>query len=184
VTRLGYFLVTTLAAEIFALLFLLVAFLQPQPRLLWNASASAPIGLYRVHPGVSPMVGQFAAIRPPSATSRLMAARHYLPEGAPLLKRIAATAGAHICRTGLSVTIDGRHAAIARARDRRGRLLPTWRGCRTLRTGEMFLLNASPDSFDSRYFGPVPARSLIGAAIPILTRETATTPLRWHRRSS
>ncbi|GLI98012.1 S26 family signal peptidase [Sphingobium sp. BS19] len=179
-TSLGYCLATTLAAAVFSLLFLLVVTFQPQPRLLWNASASAPIGLYRIHPGASPTPGRFAAIMPPPAISRLMAKRHYLAEGTPLLKKIAATAGARVCRTGLTITINGRQAAIARVQDQRGRALPIWCGCRTLQSGEMFLLNAAPDSFDGRYFGPVSARSLIGMATPILTRETANAPLRWH----
>src|SRR3546814_1910708 len=41
---------------------------------------------------------------------------------------------------------------IARARDRAGRPLPAWFGCRKLRSGELFTMNpAAPDSFDGRY---------------------------------
>lgn len=183
-TRLGYVLATLIAAELFILLFLAIGYAQPHPRLLWNASASAPIGLYRVRPGVSPRLGQFAAILPPPAISRYMARRRYLPAGTPLLKRIAAMAGARICRNGSIITVGSRPAAIARTHDRQGRGLPQWHGCRTLGRDEMFLLNAAPDSFDGRYFGPVPASSLIGAADPLLTRQTADAPLRWQRPAS
>lgn len=183
-TRLGYTLVTLLAAALFVFLFVAIGYLRPHPRLLWNASASAPTGLYHVHPGTSPRVGQFAVILPPPAISRFMAARHYLPEGTPLLKRIAATAGARICRNGLAITIDDRLAAVAQDRDRQGRALPHWQGCRTLQRNELFLLNAATDSFDGRYFGPIPTRTVIGSATPILTRETADTPLRWQHTAS
>jgi type IV secretory pathway protease TraF len=61
----------------------------PAPRLLWNASASAPIGLYRVEPDRC----RIAAIGPSHgcrANVRLLAAsRHYLPTGVPLVKRVA-----------------------------------------------------------------------------------------------
>ena len=36
-----------------------------------------------------------------------MAARGYVPRGVPLLKPVAAVAGARVCRSGLAVTIDG-----------------------------------------------------------------------------
>ena len=52
--------------------------------------------------------------------------------------------------------------------DRLGRPLPSWPQCRQLRPGELFLLSATnPASFDSRYFGPVSASAVIGAAHPI-----------------
>ena len=62
-----------------------------------------------------------------------------------------------------------------------GRPLPAWRGCRTLRRGDIFLLNPSaPDSFDGRYFGALPASALLGRATPILTRDAPDKPLRWR----
>jgi hypothetical protein len=33
----------------------------PSPRLVWNASASAPVGLYRVSPGTVPEAGKMVA---------------------------------------------------------------------------------------------------------------------------
>lgn len=157
----------------------LVAAILPLPKLLlWNASASAPIGLYRINPFARPAVGDMVAVAPPPALARFMAERHYLPVGVPLLKHVAAHPGALICRRDAAVTIDGRTVAVARASDSHGRPLPVWRGCRVLRADELFLLNAALDSLDGRYFGPVPASGLIGRATPILTRDTAQAPLR------
>lgn len=159
----------------------LVAAVLPLPTLLlWNASASAPIGLYRVNPLARPAVGDIVAFAPPPALARFMAQRHYLPLGVPLLKHVAARGGSLICRRGGTVTIDGRIIAVARASDSRSRPLPAWRGCRVLKLDELFLLNPAPDSFDSRYFGPVPASGLIGRAAPILTRGTPDAWLRWR----
>ena len=161
--------------------FTLVAAVLPLPKLLiWNASASAPIGLYRINPFARPAVGDMVAVAPPPALARFMAERHYLPVGVPLLKHVAARPGALICRGDGAVTIDGRTVAIAHPTDSQGRPLPAWRGCRVLRTNELFLLNAAPDSLDGRYFGPIPASGLIGRATPILTRDTPNAPLRWR----
>lgn len=153
----------------------------PMPKLLlWNASASAPVGLYVINPLREPAVGDMVAITPPPALGRIMAQRHYLPVGVPLLKHVAARPGALICRRDATVTIDGRRAATAKSADSHGRPLPVWRGCHVLRDGELLLLNAAPDSFDGRYFGAVPATGLLGRATPILTRDMPNAPLRWR----
>jgi len=171
---------TAATASLFGALFLAVAWAKPAPRLLWNASASVPIGLYRIDADAAPRVGDLVAIDPPPALAGLLAARGYLPRGLPLLKRVAALPGALVCRSGTFVTVDGIGAARALARDRANRPLPVWTGCRTVSRGEFFLLNAAPDSLDGRYFGPLPSAGLIGTAHPLLTRSTASTPLRWR----
>src|SRR3546814_11125337 len=79
----------------------------------------------------------------------MMRERGYLPDRMPLLKRIAAVSGQRVCRFAHGVTIDGMLVGIARARDRAGRPLPAWFGCRTLRSGALFTMNPpAPDSFD------------------------------------
>lgn len=180
-TRFGYVIATTIAAELFTGLFVAVALIGPAPRFLWNASASAPIGLYRLHPSRTPAVGDLVAATPPPGLARWMAERHYLPVGVPLLKHVAAKPGQRVCRNGGAISIDGRPIARARARDSRNRPLPVWSGCRTLKSGELLLLNpAVPDSLDGRYFGPLPAAAVIGRAVPILTRDAPNAPLRWR----
>ncbi|MBX3565922.1 MULTISPECIES: S26 family signal peptidase [unclassified Sphingomonas] len=144
------------------------AFLKPIPRLVWNASASVPVGLYAARPAGSVKRGDLVAAQAPAPIAQLMAARGYLPLRVPMLKHVLGVAGQTVCRTGLVVTIDGTRVSEARTHDRMGRLLPSWSGCRTLRSGEVFLLNpASPDSFDGRYFGPVPARGIVAVLAPL-----------------
>ncbi len=180
-TRFGYVIITVLAAELFAALFVAVAIIDPRPRLLWNASASAPLGLYRIAQDHRPPVGALVAATPPVLLGRWMAGRGYLPGGLPLLKYVAARAGQQVCRRGAVVRIDGRQAALALSADRMGRPLPVWRGCRVLKSGEIFLLNRTvPDSLDGRYFGPLPTSVLLGRAIPILTRKTPKASLTWQ----
>jgi type IV secretory pathway protease TraF len=60
----------------------------------------------------------------------------------------------------------------AKARDGRGRPLPTWQGCRVVSADELFLMNCqSQDSLDGRYFGVLPQSSVIGKALPVWTGE-------------
>lgn len=153
----------------------------PSPRLIWNASASAPIGLYSVSPIDRPTVGQLVAISPPPHWARWMAGRHYLPLGIPLLKHVAALPGQLVCRTGRAVSVDAEVIAFALSRDRLVRSLPDWQGCHQLRHDEIFAVNAAvPDSFDGRYFGPLPARSVIGAVSPIYTQAAPGRPFIWR----
>jgi len=142
------------------------------PLLIWNASASVPVGLYRVQPPRHLDVTDLVVVRPPDALAGFLAEGGYLPRGVPLLKRIAALLGQQVCRTGIAVTVDGVPFGEALTQDRRGRALPVWQGCSTLADDQVFLLNPErPDSLDGRYFGPVPRDSIVGKALPIWTEE-------------
>ena len=138
-----------------------------RPRLIWNATASAPIGLYAVEPDSRPKVGELVAVRPNPTLARWMVDRGYIGRNVPLVKRVAAAAGAHVCRSGPHVSIDGRVGATALIRDHRGRELPAWSGCQTLGPGQLFVLNAAPASLDGRYFGQTPITAVVGRAVPI-----------------
>lgn len=179
-SRAFYRRATLSAAAGFAIAFAAIAAIEPRARLLWNSSASAPVGLYRVHVGARPRRGIFVAVMPPPELCAFMVRRRYLGENTPLIKRVAATTGARVCRAGAIISINGVARAAALAQDREGRALPGWSGCRTLERGELFLLNAPADSFDSRYFGPLSDQTMIGTVTPILTRAAPDAPWRWH----
>ncbi|MGC6331143.1 S26 family signal peptidase [Rhizorhabdus sp. FW153] len=145
--------------------------LPPLPRLVWNSSASAPIGLYAVSPGAALKRGDMVIAWPPSDARHLAASRRYLPSNVPLVKRIAGIAGDTICAVDRAVTVNGRPVAIRRAADAVGRPLPAWQGCIRLGPGMVFLLMAkTPDSFDGRYFGATLAQDVIGKATPLWLR--------------
>ncbi|MEA2908225.1 MAG: hypothetical protein QOJ15_306 [Bradyrhizobium sp.] len=81
----------TLTITFLAVLFVgMTSLLQPVPKLIWNASASVPIGLYSVTPTSVHHVGDLVVVRPPEALAAFLAARGYLAKGVPLLKHIAA----------------------------------------------------------------------------------------------
>lgn len=137
---------------------------------MWNATASAPVGLYRVEPAASLRRGGFVLAWLPDAARRLAAERDYLPADVPLVKRIAALAGDTVCCEQARVTINGIAVATALRADNWGRSLPHWSGCRTLGQYEVFLLMPDvPDSFDGRYFGPIKTDAIIGKLVPLWT---------------
>ncbi len=169
-TRRGWLFTTYFAA----LASLATTGMQPAPRLLWNATASVPIGLYRLQPVPAPHVGDLVALRLPVAQANLLADRGYLPMDVPLLKPVAAVARQTVCRIGLRVTIDATVAGDARSVDHRGRPLPVWQGCRRLAAGQIFVMNrAEPRSLDGRYFGPLSVATVIGRATPLWLPSTA-----------
>lgn len=145
--------------------------LPPTPRLVWNASASAPIGLYVVSPGADLKRGDMEIAHVPLTVRSLAAARRYIPANVPLVKHVGAVPGDTVCAIGTIITIDGRIVASRRATDGSGRPMPWWTGCRLLRQGDIFLLAADvPASFDGRYFGVSRSADIIGTARPIWTR--------------
>lgn len=140
---------------------------RPAPWLVWNASASAPIGLYRVLPETA-VRGDLVLVHTPDSMRQLAAERGYLPQNVPLVKRVAAASGDIVCAAGDAISINGRVVAERQARGRLGRPLPSWSGCLLLNGGEVFLLmEGVADSFDSRYFGPVPTAAIIGRLVPL-----------------
>lgn len=176
-TRAGYLLTATGAA----LLLITPAMVHVAPRLVWNASASVPVGLYEIGPATSLEVTDLVAVNAPEPLAAFLADRGYLPRGVPLLKRVAALPGQRVCRTGLAITVDGVPIGDALDRDRRGRPLPVWQGCRLVAAGELFLMNWQVrDSLDGRYFGPLPATAVIGRATPLYTDEDGDGRFVWR----
>jgi conjugative transfer signal peptidase TraF len=152
----------------------LLAILCPKagaPVILWNASPSVPIGLYRLA-SRPPQTAPLAVIRLPEPLRVLAEARGYLRKGVLLIKPVVAGAGDTVCRHGALVMINGRIAARARSLDAAGRSLPVWSGCFKLGANDIIVLAADPDSFDSRYMGPIDSTDVVGFALPIWVRQS------------
>lgn len=121
------------------------------PLFLWNASASVPVGLYRLQVTRERYVTELVAVMPPEPLATFLVDGNYLPPGVPMLKHVVALPGQTVCREGLTLLVDEIAMGMARERDGRGRPLPIWKGCRVIAQGELFLMNwQSADSLDGR----------------------------------
>jgi conjugative transfer signal peptidase TraF len=139
-------------------------------RVYFNPSASAPEGWYWLAGSRSFELDSFVVSSLPRPAAVLANDRNYIPQAIPVLKKVAAVPGDLVCESQGDVLINGRFVARASTRDGAGRELEPWKGCRTLASGEYFLLNSdNPQSFDSRYFGPVSESMLMGRAVPLWT---------------
>ena len=172
----------TLTATVLAVLAVAAAFAVDIPtKLVWNATASAPIGFYTIAPAGRLAVSELVAIMPPEPLAAFVVQRGYVGDGVPLMKRVAGLPGQQLCRTGRAITVDGVEMGDALDHDRIGRALPVWQGCRVIADGQLFLMNWDvPDSLDGRYFGPIPASSVIGRALPLLTDEEGDGRFVWR----
>ena len=176
-TRFGYVMTTYSTVMLIGGL----SFIHITPRLIWNASASTPIGLYSLDRPSRLEVTDLVAVEAPEPLASFLAERGYLPRGVPLMKRVAAVSGQQVCRIERRITVDGVAMGEALHRDRLGRNLPVWQGCRLIVDGEIFLMNWSvEDSLDGRYFGPISTRSVIGRATPVWTDEDGSGQFEWR----
>lgn len=175
-TRARYVMVTAAALAI-----VIASGVPTVPRLVWNASASAPIGFYTIAPADRIEVPDLVAVVPPEPIASFMVERGYVAHDVPLLKRVIGLPGQHVCRDGGAITVNGVPLGEARDHDSRDRELPVWQGCRVIVAGEIFLMNPEVgDSLDGRYFGPFPASAVIGRATPLFTDEDGDGRLNWR----
>lgn len=139
-------------------------------RLVYNATASVPLGWYVVVPVHAAGVGDVVLARLPRSAAALAEQRQYLPQSVPILKRVGAVGGQWVCVRDRVLRIDRELPLRLLERDGLDRPLTPWSGCRALNIDELFLLSHdSPASFDSRYFGPIPKRFIIGRAVALWT---------------
>ena len=141
----------------------------PQPSVLWNRSASEPTGLY-IRSADEPAVGRIIAFHAPASAFPYADGRMGYLHRVPILKQVAAGEGDVVCTRAGALSINGRWRAPVFVYDPRGATLPQWRGCRALLKGEFFVFsNRIPNSFDSRYYGPVKVDQIMGVFEPVAT---------------
>ncbi len=135
----------------------------PKPKLLYNPSASAPIGWYKLEDKSPPKVGDQVAAYAPDWARKLANERRYLPYEYPMIKTIWAGSGTKICTQNNRISVPNYPVITSLPQDSLGRDMPKLSGCFTLKTDEYFLV--SPDvqaGFDSRYFGAVVGTDILG----------------------
>ena len=139
----------------------------PRPAFLWNPTPSEPVGFY-VRSARMPRRGAIIAFRVPDRAFPYADERMNYLRRIPILKEIAAGEGDTVCTNDGVLTINGRRRAPVLLVDGHGANLPLWRGCRRMARNEFFVFSDRvPNSFDSRYYGPVTLASIIGVFRPL-----------------
>lgn len=154
---------TLIVASLAASLIGLSSLLGSADILIWNRTASAPIGLY--WKSDDPLTLNGWAVVSAESSAAIWASEHgFAGTDWPLIKRVRGLSRDTVCRDGSRILINGAEAAQALERDEAGRNLPRWQGCRTLGAHEVFLLNDDPRSLDGRYFGVTNLNDITGSA--------------------
>ena len=148
------------------------------PPVLLVTTCSVPCGLYWRRPG-PPRPGDLVAACLPREQAALALARGYVtrsrrcPAGeTPILKRLVTGPGARVDYRRQLLTVGGAPLPRSSLRqlDRAGRPLPvSVTYPYTVPPGRVLLLAEHSDSYDGRYFGPVPRGLVLGAYRPLWT---------------
>lgn len=144
-----------------------------------NTTSSMPLGLWRVAPiHGRPRIGDVVTFCPPeNAAVRLGYRRGYIgagkcPSGTePLIKEVAAVPGDVVKISAAGIAVNGKAIPHTKAltHDPAGRPLRSYPpGSYRVALGNLWTVAPhNPLSFDSRYFGPVPAANIRGIAHPL-----------------
>ncbi len=118
-----------------------------------NVTGSMPAMVYRLGNGQRGSLVSFC-----SPISHPSIGHGSCPDGSmPLIKRAVGVAGDLVTASDAGIEVNGQSVPNSRPLDldTKGSALPHLRGSFSLRQGEIWVAGEHPNSFDSRYFGPV-----------------------------
>jgi conjugative transfer signal peptidase TraF len=146
-----------------------------------NITNSLPTGVYRITNDANSSLVEFC---PEGVFSALSSSRGYRPSGlcadgaAPLLKPVIAHPGDTVVLSGKGISVNGRSLPNTAPKyvDNAGRSLTAWpSGVYTVRPETVWVASTyHPDSFDSRYFGPIKAGLIRHRLKPLWVLGSAT----------
>ncbi len=130
--------------------------LLPKSRFIYiNHTNSLPLGLYLLS-NEKIELGKYVIFSKPDNLINIQ--RDWILGNASFLKQISAIPGDTVCIQKNTVLINGKETGIVKAVDRNGVELPKTlenNFCRKLKMGEFWTATNHPNSFDSRYYGPI-----------------------------
>ena len=140
-----------------------------------NFTDSAPHGLWFIDKSKIPERGSLVSFCPPSTpVVKAMVAQYHLPRGDciesgsyPLLKAVSAVSGdLVVIRNEMPVLVNGKEIPNTIAHNKS---LSWPSGTYQVKPGYVWVFSTyNEQSFDSRYFGPVPIENVRGLSFPIL----------------
>ncbi|MGN8851762.1 conjugative transfer signal peptidase TraF [Anaerobiospirillum succiniciproducens] len=121
--------------------------------------------------------GMLVLVCLPDEVAKLAYERNYIASGkckggyAPVGKYIQAIPGDEVRFTSEGIIVNGSLLENSKpyAMDGEGRAMPVMLQDMVLPKDELVLLNNYAGSFDSRYYGPIPSRYVVGTLNPVLT---------------
>ena len=137
------------------------------PLLIRNTGGSMPRGFYLWSHAPPAAKGEVIVVREPE---------HF--RWSWLMKRVVATAGDRFCwRPEIGTHAVGDQPMPPPSADALRLGLRSWQGCRVLAPGEIIGYGQGPDSYDSRYLGPIREVHLWGVYRPVWIDESAENHL-------
>ena len=157
----------SLVIAVLGLALLASAQLADRDCVIYNHTPSAPVGFY-LRVADRPHLGAFVTVNAAAVAPQQARLRHYTDPRDRFIKRVAAVGGDQVCARDGSIFINGAIAAVRLDQRRVDLPLPEWHGCIRLAADQFFLLGDTPQSFDSRYWGPVNSSTVEGVWRPII----------------
>jgi conjugative transfer signal peptidase TraF len=147
-----------------------------------NTTPSMPIGIYHMTPLSGPVTrGQIVEFCPTPQIAAIALARGFIGRGScasgsrPFLKIVVAVGGDTVDVRSDAIFVDGKrvpHSATIQKDGRARPLAAVPRKVFHLQPGEIWLWTPFPHSWDSRYFGPVPAKNVDATATLLLALQS------------
>ncbi|WP_333594543.1 S26 family signal peptidase [Anaerospora hongkongensis] len=152
-------------------LFLIPLGFIPLPHILvYNRTASLPLGWYLKMPLGTYQVGDIVAFQPPGDAKALAVERGWIRDGELLMKKIGALENMpwQIDGNGNFFVADMYIGPVSEV-DRLGRPLPQMHGSYSVKPGSFLPIAFPTGSFDGRYYGDVPLGNIQYKVIPLFT---------------
>ena len=138
--------------------------------LVYNHTASLPIGWYLILPYREYQVNDIVVFRPTEEIEELAVQRGWKQPGEPMLKQIGALENMtwQIADNG-QFYIGSAYWGQVAEQDSNGRPLPKLCGTYTVPHGNFLPVVKNPGSFDGRYYGTMPLNNILYSVVPLIT---------------
>lgn len=134
----------------------------------WQESISMPEGWYATLPVKTIHRGEVLVFKPPGTAMKIMLKHHWILPNSEMMKIAAAVPGDKVCLKQGEVWINQKAYAPVFEDYKPGHPLPHLSLCRRLNHNEYMMMSTHiPNSFDSRYFGPIDRSQILARAIKL-----------------